>query len=277
MIGGSRYSPEDTSETGGHMRYETSVTIVLVVMAAFLCWACEDKSADEGAEGGEASKAAGSEAGGESEAEGGESPAERADREAEEMKGAAEKKLGIERESGEPTEAMWESRKALCEATFAKDDIAEILGRDDLEGGLKGMTRPKFMGPGKEPKEVINRPVTGVTECEWIGGGGGSTPPEVTLSVMFDCRSGSLDVEKHRGVARQTVDEGNYEDIDLGKGGHHSKREIARQTSHQVVFVSDRAPCAVILTETFSDEDHTMAVAEHIYEALTEDNAVTAP
>lgn len=166
-----------------------------------------------------------------------------------------ENKLGIVTEDGP---ADYSSREAMCGQILAKADAAALLGRDDINGGVK--------------KRPVGNPVNGHSECEW-GAYSDKGIPQAIMNATIDCRQVSLNVDRWRSMMK-AFGQKTYKDVNLGKGGGRASLVLGKRSIHQFAFVHDRVPCAVSVTHSFTNTDKTLELATHVYSKLNAGNAV---
>lgn len=144
---------------------------------------------------------------------------------------------------------------AFCAEVFAASTVGKAIGVDGLEArSRRGRTAP------------------GTAHCVLEKGAGGI--PEAQATLQLDCRSVSLEVERHRAQLRGLGgrDGGGYRDVSLGRGGGHAKTLLLRKPHYTVIAIHATLPCVLTVTTAQLEADHAEELARVVHDALTDGN-----
>jgi hypothetical protein len=85
------------------------------------------------------------------------------------------------------------------------------------------------------------------------------------VSAEFDCRERRIDLKEWEEQARRYSPDGEYREVDVGKGGGYSD---GLGETHQILFVHSTVPCTIHVTAVRTD-DKTEALARHVDGKMT--------
>ncbi|HUH02636.1 MAG TPA: hypothetical protein VML75_11640 [Kofleriaceae bacterium] len=147
----------------------------------------------------------------------------------------------------------------FCADVFGLDDVRQILG-------IPGLVNASREGRLKLPDEMGE---CGVEERDQNG------IPTASASVLADCRGLSLDVAKHREMAKALArgERDEYREVDLGRGGVYTRVFILKtRATHTVTFVHGSTPCSVVVTAMMPDGAPLEQLAQRVHDRLNEGN-----
>ena len=155
--------------------------------------------------------------------------------------------------AGSAAAAAGPSAEEVCAKAFAPADVGKIVG-------VEGLALPSFHRdmPG------------GMAHCKVEKLNENKVPTAMALA-MIDCRGMSMDVARHRQMAKAIAGkDGVYREIDLGKGGAYSEAKVMGESTYSVVFVHESVPCSATVSTSFIKADHVMDLARWVHDRMTE-------